>query len=314
VGEKTPSRRVALDYRRRICRAMNLISANLDRDLSLQEIAAESAFSPFHFHRIFKAVVGETVGAFTRRLRLESAASRLQSPVEVDITTIALDCGFATSQSFAKAFRQHFGCSPSEYRRNHDKSGDSKNGHINSNGETALSLQAVYNPDSLDRMDEPNARSQNMNAEIKQMPEFNVAYVRKLGPYGKETCEAAFAELMAWAGPRGYIGQGPMLGLYWDNPEVTDHARCRVDACVVVPEGVVPDSPVDLQTVPGGPHAVCHFEIKADSFQQAWEDSFAWLVSQGHECADKPTYELYHADPEHHPEGKWVFDICIPLK
>jgi AraC family transcriptional regulator len=58
----------AAEYKKRTCRAMNFISRNLDRELSLEEIAREASFSMYHFHRIFKAVVGETVAGFTRRL------------------------------------------------------------------------------------------------------------------------------------------------------------------------------------------------------------------------------------------------------
>lgn len=100
-------RHTAMDYRKRVCQAMNFISRNLDRDLSLEEVAGVASFSMFHFHRIFKAVVGETVAGFTRRLRLEFAANRLLSNQHEDITTIAIDCGFSSSQNFAKAFRQH---------------------------------------------------------------------------------------------------------------------------------------------------------------------------------------------------------------
>ena len=69
----------AWEYRKRVCLAMNFISENLDRDLSLEEVARAGSFSKFHFHRVFKAAVGETIAEFTRRLRLEMAANRLLS-------------------------------------------------------------------------------------------------------------------------------------------------------------------------------------------------------------------------------------------
>ena len=94
-----------VDYKRRICRAMNFISQNIEREISLEEVAESASFSAFHFHRIFSAAVGETVAVFTRRLRLESAANRLASASDLDITTIAMDCGFSSSQNFSKAFR-----------------------------------------------------------------------------------------------------------------------------------------------------------------------------------------------------------------
>ncbi len=297
----------AMEYKKRVCRAMNFISQNLDRELSLDEIAEAAFFSKFHFHRVFKAVVGETVAGFTRRLRLELAANRLQSNRHDEITTIAMDCGFSSSQNFAKAFRQHFGTTPSNYR-------NSKMGNRTSKGENALSLQARYDPDTAFVNLPINERTNTMNAEVRDMPERNVAYVRKMGPYGKETCGQAFAELTQWAGPRGYLQSGVMLGLYWDNPDVTPPEKCRVDACVSVPPGTVSEGPVGIQTISGGPYAACHFEIQCDSFQQAWEDAFAWLVNSGYECDDKPCYELYHKNAADDPEGKWIFDICIPLK
>lgn len=297
----------AMDYRRRVCMAMNFISENLGRDLSLEEIAEVASFSRYHFHRIFRAVVGETVAGFTRRLRLEMAANRLKGSKHEDITTIALECGFSSSQNFAKAFRKCFGVTPSSYRK-------SKCGNNISKEENALSLQATYSPDTAFEHLNPQERRSMMKAEVREMEEYTVAYVRKMGPYCKETCEAAFGELMQWAGPKGFLGPGAVFGVYWDNPEVTSAEKCRTDACVAVPPDTVPTGQVGIQVLQGGLYAVCGFELKPDSFKDAWEEAFTWLVKSGYECADLPSYEQYHNDAEDHPEGKCIFDICIPLK
>lgn len=297
----------ALEYVKRVCKAMNYISRNIDRSLSLEEIAEEAHFSMYHFHRVFKAVTGETVTGFTRRLRLEMAAGYLVGYPKTDITKIAIDCGFSSSQNFAKTFRQHFGMTPSEYRK-------SKIGNKFSKHENALSLTTVYDPDMVLENLLRNERRMNVKAEVKNQPEYHVAYVRKMGPYGKETCEQAFGELLQWACPKGYLNSGVVLGVYWDNPEITPPEKCRIDACVGVPQGTEPDGPAGIQTISGGPYAVCHFEITETEFQKAWEDAFAWLIDSGYECENKPCYEFYHNDAREHPEGKWIVDICIPLK
>jgi AraC family transcriptional regulator len=305
--EMNITRETALEYRRRVCIAMNYISRNLRIDLPLEDIAKEAAFSMFHFHRIFRAVVGETVSEFTWRLRLEAAANRLRSGARDSVTAIALDCGFSSSQNFARAFRQRFDMSPSAYR-------NSKTGNTAGKGGNVLAMQVRYFSDE-DVMNLPtNTRNIEMNADIKNMPDLHVAYVRILGPYGKETSQQAFGELMQWAGPNGHIGSGPMLGMYWDNPDVTPPDKCRTDACLVVPAGTVPTGQVGLQTIAGGQYAVCHFDIKDGEFQKAWEEAFAWLVQSGRECDDKPCFELYHNNGFDDPEGRWRFDICIPLK
>ncbi|MBU1565719.1 MAG: AraC family transcriptional regulator [Proteobacteria bacterium] len=306
--EKVPHS-TAMEYRRRICLAMNFICDNLGREMTLEEIAKSAAFSMFHFHRIFKTVVGETVAEFTRRLRLEMAANKLLLDRHGLITDIALDCGFSSSQNFAKAFRQYFGLTPSAYRK-------SKNCHIVSKGENAASLRSGYilDPVFIDSKNSANQGGLTMHAEVREMPEYYVAYVRKMGPYGKETCEQAFAELMQWAGPEGHLASGVLLAIYWDNPEVTAPEKCRVDACVGVAKNTATRGQIGMQTISGGPHAVCRFELRDDGFHQAWEDAFVWLVNSGYECDDRPSYELYHNTAEEHPEGKWIIDICIPLR
>ncbi|NTW82371.1 MAG: AraC family transcriptional regulator [Chlorobiaceae bacterium] len=300
-------RETAMEYRKRVCLAMNHISGNLDRELPLEEIAGKASFSIFHLHRIFKAVVGETVRGFTRRLRLETAAHRLLANRRETVTRIALDCGFSSSQNFAKAFRQYFGVSPSLYRK-------SKKGNMIGNGENVLSLRVYYTETmELSHRNIPSWRKE-MKTEIREMPDYTVAYVRKIGAYGKETCAEAFDEMMRWAGPNGYLGKGPVFGMYWDNPAVTPPDRCRTDACVAVPPGTATNGQVGLQVITGGSYAVCGFELGPDEFPQAWDEAFAWLVSSGYQCDDRPCFEMYHNNTEEHPEGKWIVDICIPLK
>ncbi len=293
-----------LDYRQRICRAMNYISENLGRDPSLEEIAQVANFSPFHFHRIFTVATGETVFGFLRRLRLEWAANRLLSDRRADITSVAMECGFSSSQNFAKAFRGRFGMSPSEFR--HRKGGNkaSKEGE-------GFSLRIGQDAGMVNWVSPQPERKWTMKEQVKEMPTWHVAYARKMGPYGKETCEAAFGEIMRWAGPRGLIGQGPMMGMYWDNPEVTAPENCRVDACLVVPAGTKVEAPIALQDVAGGPYLVCEFNVPITGFKEAWEQTSRSLIEKGLECADRPAYELYYDDCR----GKTCrFDICIPLK
>ncbi|WP_263771132.1 AraC family transcriptional regulator [Propionivibrio soli] len=297
----------ANEYRRRVCLAMNYISQHLDADVSLEAVAKAASLSMFHFHRIFKAVVGETVADYTRRLRLEWAANQLLAVRVEPVTVIAIECGFSSSQNFAKAFKLHFGVSPSAYRK-------SKTGNTERKRENVSLLVAGNNAGTGCLAQNNDERKTEVDAKIKEMPDYNVAYVRKIGPYGKEVCQRAFGELMQWAEPRGFLASGLTFAVYWDNPEVTPPERCRVDACVVVPPGTKPEGQIGIQTISGGRYAVCGFEITDDGFQQAWEDAFAWLVQSGYECDDKPCYEMYLNNAEQHPEGKWVVNACIPLK
>ena len=103
------------DWRRRVLAAMRLMEARLDEELSLGDIAGAAHFSPYHFHRIFVGMTGETVGAYLRRLRLERAAQRLCYG-DQPVTAVALEAGFESPEAFARAFRAAYAVSPSAWR------------------------------------------------------------------------------------------------------------------------------------------------------------------------------------------------------
>lgn len=105
------------EYERRVERVLAYIREHLDGDLSLHTLPRVANFSPYHFHRVFRAMVGEPVGTFVRRLRVLTAAQRLAEDRGRPITTIARECGFSSSSAFAREFRNHFGITASAYRR-----------------------------------------------------------------------------------------------------------------------------------------------------------------------------------------------------
>ncbi|NLJ39525.1 MAG: helix-turn-helix transcriptional regulator, partial [Candidatus Atribacteria bacterium] len=114
--EKAKRSQMAVQYWSRINLAVDYIEKNLDRNFTLEEIAAVAGFSKFHFHRIFHIFIGETFFQFIQRLRLEKAATLLLNDPVKPITNIALECGFANSASFAKSFKQYFGYTATDWR------------------------------------------------------------------------------------------------------------------------------------------------------------------------------------------------------
>jgi AraC family transcriptional regulator len=292
---------------------MNYISHNIERDLSLEEIAKVAAFSPFHFHRVFKAVAGETTGEFTRRLRIELAANRMLTRPETGITSIAAESGFSSSQNFARAFRQRFGVSPTEYRERAAKLGKGAAGE-RKRPESGPAERKAASRETTDLA---------VTVYIERMPVSTAASVRRIGPYTPETCLPAFGELLGWAAcqpfsasgvPSPGPGPGKLIAIYWDNPEVTPPARCRFDCCLIVPPDAAFGPPVFTQRIGGGWWAFCGAEAAPDEIPRAWEAAFRWLVGSGYGCRSVPCYEIYHNDAREHPEGKWIIDIAIPLE
>jgi AraC family transcriptional regulator len=102
-----------LDYVARVNRAIDHIVQNLGEPLQLEDVARVACFSPFHFHRIFRALVGETLNAFVKRVRLERAVVLRSHRPDATLTEIALACGFSSSSDFSRSFRAHYGVPPS---------------------------------------------------------------------------------------------------------------------------------------------------------------------------------------------------------
>jgi AraC family transcriptional regulator len=101
-------------YQAKLNRAIDYVMRNLDRDLSLTQLAEVAHFSPFHFHRVFQASVGETVAEFVIRARFDRAILLMRSKKEKALTDIALECGFRSMSNFSRAFKKRFLISPAK--------------------------------------------------------------------------------------------------------------------------------------------------------------------------------------------------------
>jgi len=319
------------EYIGRINRVIDFIDENLDISLDLDTLARVANFSRFHFHRLFSALVGETLNSFIKRLRLEKAASMLIKNLSYTITDIAFKVGFNSSAAFSRAFRDYFKISPSQFRNGGYKKIIKKlklfykNDNSNSKDSKVLSKDSkTYSNNSQEwntssyYIDDRTFRSKRrlaMKVEVKDMPEMHVAYFRHIGSYhgvGK-----AFENLFRWAGARGLIKfpETKILALYHDDPEVTEEGKLRSSACITVSEETEVSGEIGKTTVSGGKYACARFEIKEDEFQEAWNSVMRdWMPESGYQPDDRPCYELYHSDPKKHPEGKMILDICVPVK
>jgi len=314
------------EYVARINRVMDYIERNLGRDIGLEELARVANFSKFHFHRIFHALAGETLSDFIRRVRLERAAVRLVDDPATPVIVVALDCGFSGPAVFARAFRERFGMSASEWRRrgrpsrSKDSKANRKEGQPFRKGGKEPGPSVRYDGlDPRDRIHETRRYAKmdkkRFQVEVKELPELHVAYVRHIGPY--QAIGAAFGKLMAWAGPRRLLG-GPgtkLLAVYHDNPDITEADRLRSSVCVTIPEGTAVGGEIGKMTIPGGLFAVARFEIDKSEFGDAWQALMGgWFPESGYQPDDRMCYEVYLNDPREHPQGKFIIDICEPVK
>ncbi|MCB2204549.1 AraC family transcriptional regulator [bacterium] len=321
-GRPSPLR---AEYIARINRVIDHIETHLDEKLTLAELAAVATFSPYHFHRIFHAMVGETLNRFIQRLRVEHAAAQLAGNPSRSIGSVALDCGFSSSQTFARAFRERFGMSASEWmdacpfdpgnisntlRKIRNR--DSKIGNASESGDTDIG------DGNQQHWSYQMTRSVTPSVTVQDFPETTVAYIRHIGPYQQdaELFGRLFGQLFTWAGPRQLLGPDTrVMSIYHDDPNITEEAKLRTDVCITVAPETPVDGPVGKLTIPAGRYAFARFEINTDQFGEAWGAVCGdWLPDSGYEPADGLSFEIYHNDHREHPEGKHIVDICIPVK
>jgi len=315
------------EYTARVNRVIDYIEANISEDLSLKELADVAHFSPFHFHRIFRGMVGETLNDFIQRIRVEKAAAKLVLNPKKSVTEIAFECGFSSSSAFARSFRETYGMSASDWRsRGHLQYG--KNSKMKSKDRQSVSnigkdfdVSLYYTQGIIKQLWRVKMKNKEIqtNVEVKDMPELHVAYIRHIGPYkgDQELFGRLFNKLMAWAGPRGLLRfpETKVMTIYHDNPDITDESRLRTDACITVPEDTQVEGEIGKAKIPASKYAVAHFEITPDQYQDAWNAVYGgWLPESGYQPEDGPCYELYLNDPKEHPEGKHVVDICVPVR
>lgn len=323
-----------IEYLSRINKAIDYIENNLDKQIRINDIAEVSNFSPYHFHRIFGSVVGETLNSFIDRLRLEKAASSLLSKRNVSITQISVECGFSTLSSFTRAFKEKYGMSASDWRgggyavNNNKRKGiskkgkeDSKNGkEINSsvlNNEAIFAFRETFYTQNGRREKKSSVKPKIV--KVEELPEMCLAYVRHIRPYKGDdfSFRNLFKKIISWAGPRGHLSdpEAKFLSVYHDNPEITETDKLRISVGLTVPFDTEVDGEIGKMTIPKGKYVLANFEIDQNQNQEAWDNVFGeWFPKSGYTCDDSPCFEWVLNDPDDHPEKKYLINICVPLK
>lgn len=291
------------DHQERMLRVLVHIQRHLDDDLSLDELARVANFSPYHFHRVFRGMVGESVAEHVRRLRLERAAQRLKVGQEA-VTNIAFDAGYQTHESFTRAFRAMFGRTPSEFRTEHRPV------------PLPTAPSAVhFAPDGeVTEFEACQAGGAEMDAEIKTLEPKRVAFMRHVGPYHE--VGQVWGRLCQWAGPRGLMGPHmQMLGLCHDDPEVTPLDKIRYDACITAGDGLEAEGDVGVQTIAGGEYAITVHQGPYEKLSETYAALCGqWLPAQGREPDSAPSIEIYQNNPQTTPPKDLRTQVCVRVK
>ena len=279
----------AEQYQRQLDVVTDYIYTHLDDDLSLEILAHVSGFSRYHWHRIYRAVRGETAAQTVRRLRLERAAAMLTEtswPVE----RIAWKAGFTGTEVFSRAFLRSYRTTPSRFR-------------------------IGGRPASIDSP--VTSRGSGSTSSVSQDPGWAVRVETRRG-YRLAVSEhrGAYMDIgRAFSRVRDRVGSGsPMVAIYEDDPDAVTPVDLRsVAGTVVDPSTKIPHDLTE-RMVPAGRYAIMRYIGPYSSMHAAYLWLYGqWLLSSGEEPRNHPIIEEYLTDPATTPPVDAVTDILLPL-
>jgi len=294
----------SIDYLERVNMAIDHVVSHLDGSLRLEDVAQAAAFSPFHFHRIFRAIMGETLHHFVKRLRVERALKFMTHTPERSLTDIALACGFASSSDFSRAFKQRYGMPPSLFDVNtwraQGRGQLEQIVELSPEHQHLQRLPAGENPDGFDVV-------------LRELPPRTVAYIRVLQPYRPDVVHDAVNRLMSWATARGQA-DGQWLGYMWDDPEVTALEDCRYDTAVEV-DDVLPEGEIGRYEFPAMTVAQVSMRGDVELELRILQWLFGtWLPASGFQPDDQPCFESFVGRPFAHGTESFELDVQLPVR
>jgi len=264
-----------------VYRVIDHIERHYDEPLSLESLAVIAGFSKYHFHRIFKSIVGETVAEYIRRVRMQSTPLKLKT--RAPITQIALDSGYETNASFSKAFKKHFGMTPKAFaQRVRRKKG-------------ARMLTPHY----------------------VTIDPVNVLYVRKTGNYYESTA-SAWNVLVSYAEKHQLFGKvADRYGIAYDNPDNTEENQLRYDACFSLKDNVPlqPEGEVCEKRIEGGAYARFLHKGSYETLDKTYTQIGDWMVESGVKLRNQPVFQKYlDLDPRGVKPDALQTEIYVPIE
>lgn len=149
-----------------------------------------------------------------------------------------------------------------------------------------------------------------MKIKIENLPNYRIAYVRQVGPYGPHNSQT-MENLKNWAKDNNLLHEKAIiLGIAQDPPDTTPPEKCRYDACLVISNDYEIDEAVSEGELSGGKYAIHKVKHTAEDIQQAWDGIFTELRNNDYQIDDKPIFERYSGELINQD----YCEICVPVK
>ncbi len=281
------------EYRERINRIIKAIIRNPGDEWSTQSLADLAGISAFHFHRIFRALTGETMFAFLQRRRLLRAMELMRED-SFTLTEIALECGFDSGSSLSRTFRKQLHCSPTQYRKQRS---------------------SPLLPPSRPRQ----SKKDRILVEVRKAPARTAVVVERKGMIEQNFNQAATAAFRVLTGEiqrvNGWHAIRETIGMCPDEASLVPDAEARYQAGFLC-EGKLPpmNDEVKRVKIPSGKWAVSLHQGSYETLWQSWNRLYRdWLPASGYRLRDTAPYEIYLNNKKQVPPQQLRTEIWIPI-
>ena len=277
------------NYQQSIDKVLIYVDAHLDETPDLDKLASLANLSKFHFHRIMKAYLNETLGSYINRVRLETAVKLLRYSSQ-PINEIAYRVGYQTPSAFTKGFKKMFGVSPSYIRKHKNPIMEQKPNKLKSD------FQLVET--------------------VKNIKDIHVIFQQSKGKVGDSSTKKNWDTFFTYAQKHKMINwESKFYGINWDDPMITPDEKVRYDACISIPNGTKMKSKFSTKTIVGGKYLCFLYKGDYQNLGLVYNHIFKdWIIKRNYDLREDPIFEQYINNMETTSPEDLLTEIFIPIK
>ncbi|MDR2919609.1 MAG: AraC family transcriptional regulator [Tannerella sp.] len=277
------------EYQKQINIIIEYINNHLHEPIDLIKLAEISNFSPYHFHRITRAFMGEPIGAYIIRTRVETAA-RLLRYTDLSISDIAYKIGYDVPSSLSKAFQKHFGISPIDYRNNKDY----------------IIMKSTIKDLQLDIK----------RGKLMDIPTKKAIYIKLTGHYSSLDFSGSWMRLWQYVKEHKLFSMGmEHIAIYYDDPKVTEAEKLRTDICLVIKKDCKPQGDIGVKEIKGGKFMMFLYKGSYDHLDAVYDTIYSKLLPDNNlRLRNEQGFEKYLNHPDKTKPEKLKTEIYIPVE
>jgi len=281
------------DHFERINKVIIYINQHLNEKLDLDILAEISNFSSFHFHRIMRSYLNESIGAYIIRLRLETAVHLIMY-TDLPYNEIAYRVGYDIPSSFNKAFNKRYNATPQQFReRKYESVSD-----FNWIAKPQPQLNYLLKP------------------EIKLLGDKRLVYIQIRGKYGNEDYDIAWKKIFEFATKLHlFRWNTETIGISFDNPTITEEEYCQYNACLSIQKEIKPDGEFGVMVLPAGYYAIFKYKGAYSNLDYVYNAIMRdWLPQSGYNLRDTYIFDKYVNNTNHTKPEKLITEIYLPVE